>query len=117
MSIYRRVLRYYRPFLPQTIVGLLLSVVGIALNLLKPWPFKIIVDNIIPHPRNIFLTTHSFGLSRNIHLSTAEQIALLCLALVVLQFLWGVINWITNYLLVKVGLQALLKLRTDLYAY
>src|SRR5438477_3057603 len=26
-------------------------------------------------------------------------------------------NWITNYLFVKIGLQALLKLRTDLYAY
>ena len=35
----------------------------------------------------------------------------------VIQFLWGVINWATNYILVKVGLQALLKLRTDLYAY
>ena len=41
----------------------------------------------------------------------------LCLALVVIQFLWGVCNWATNYLLVKVGLQALLKLRTDLYAH
>src|SRR5580704_1009129 len=41
----------------------------------------------------------------------------LCLLLVVIQFLWGVINWITNYLLVKIGLQALLKLRTDLYSY
>src|SRR6267143_3497915 len=32
-------------------------------------------------------------------------------------FLWGIINWITNYLFVKIGLQALLKLRTDLYSY
>ncbi|MGH7982984.1 MAG: ABC transporter ATP-binding protein, partial [Candidatus Udaeobacter sp.] len=34
-----------------------------------------------------------------------------------IQFLWGIINWITNYLFVKIGLQALLKLRTDLYSY
>ena len=27
------------------------------------------------------------------------------------------INWITNYIFVKIGLQALLKLRTDLYSY
>ncbi len=47
MSIYRRVLRYYRPFLGQTIFGLLLSLVGIGLNLLKPWPFKIIVDDFL----------------------------------------------------------------------
>ena len=36
MSIYRRVLKYYRPFLPQTLLGLVLSLVGIGLNLLKP---------------------------------------------------------------------------------
>ena len=104
MSIYRRVLRYYRPFLPQTVVGLLLSLIGIGLNLLKPWPFKIIVDDFLrpnPTPRGDWHT----------------WIPLLCLALVVIQFLWGLINWVTNYLLVKIGLQALLKLRTDLYAY
>ncbi len=104
MSIYRRVLRYYRPFLGQTILGLFLSVVGIGLNLLKPWPFKIIVDNFLrtgPAIRNDWRT----------------WIPLLCLALVVIQLLWGIINWITNYLFVKIGLQALLKLRTDLYSY
>src|SRR5437868_4211225 len=117
MSIYRRVLRYYRPFLPQTVAGLLLSIVGIGLNLLKPWPFKIIVDQILPtvgtNARQVHLFTGSN--SRSFDVNTA--IALLCLALVVIQILWGIMNWITNYLLVKVGLQALLKLRTDLYAY
>jgi len=103
MSIYRRVLRYYRPFLGQTIFGLLLSLIGIGLNLLKPWPFKIIVDD--------FLRAGP-AISGNWRL----LILLLCLALVVIQLLWGIINWITNYLFVKIGLQALLKLRTDLYS-
>jgi ATP-binding cassette subfamily B protein/subfamily B ATP-binding cassette protein MsbA len=103
MSIYRRVLRYYRPFLPQTIFGLVLTVAGIGLNLLKPWPFKIIVDD--------FLRGNSTARS-----NWRTWIALLCLALVAIQLLWGIINWITNYLFVKIGLQALLKLRTDLYS-
>jgi ATP-binding cassette, subfamily B, bacterial len=103
MSIYRRVLRYYRPFLPQTIFGLLLMVAGIGLNLLKPWPFKIIVDD--------FLRGNSTARG-----NWRTWIALLCLALVAIQLLWGIINWITNYLFVKIGLQALLKLRTDLYS-
>src|SRR5205814_1167192 len=47
MAIYRRILRYYRPFLGQTVFGLLLSLFGIGLNLLKPWPFKIIVDDFL----------------------------------------------------------------------
>src|SRR5215472_4095193 len=113
MSIYRRVLRYYQPFWGQTILGLLLSLVGIGLNLLKPWPFKIIVDDCLPHmiPR-----TSGIGFSMGTRYDKTI-ILLLCLALVVIQFLWGIINWITNYLFVKIGLQALLKLRTGLYAY
>jgi ATP-binding cassette subfamily B protein len=104
MSIYRRVLRYYRPFLWQTIFGLCLSLLGVGLNLLKPWPFKIIVDD--------FLRAGSA-----IRPDWRTWVLLLCLALIGIQFLWGIINWITNYLFVKIGLQALLKLRTDLYSY
>jgi ATP-binding cassette, subfamily B, bacterial len=104
MSIYRRVLRYYRPFLGQTIFGLCLALLGIGLNLLKPWPFKIIVDD--------FLRA-----GPAIRPDWRFWVLLLCLAVIGIQVLWGIINWITNYLFVKIGLQALLKLRTDLYSY
>jgi ATP-binding cassette subfamily B protein len=105
MSIYRRVLAYYRPFSAQTALGLILSLAAIALSLLKPWPLKMIVDDVLqrnPQTR--------FGNSPNL-------IPLLCLAFVAIQLLWGLLNLASNYLFVKVGLQALLKLRTDLYAY
>jgi ATP-binding cassette subfamily B protein/subfamily B ATP-binding cassette protein MsbA len=119
--IYRRVLAYYRPFLRPTILALVLSLCGIGLNLLKPWPFKIIVDQIIPGPKtgtaaqdvfcaDIFDPAHS-------SLSRSQMVALLCLALVVIQLVWGALNWVTNYIFVKIGLEALLKLRTDLYSY
>jgi ATP-binding cassette subfamily B protein/subfamily B ATP-binding cassette protein MsbA len=104
MSIYRRVIRYYQPFWGKTIIGLFLSLLGIGLNLLKPWPFKIIVDDFLrptPAARGDWST----------------WVPLLCLALVVIQVAWGIINWITNYLFVKIGLQALLKVRTDLYSH
>src|SRR5438132_1990484 len=104
MSIYRRVLRYYRPFLGQTIFGLCLALIGIGLNLLKPCPFKIIVDDFL-------------GAGPAIRPDWRMWVLLLCLALIGIQLLWGIINWITNYLFVKIGLQALLKLRTDLYSY
>jgi ATP-binding cassette subfamily B protein len=105
MSIYRRVLAYYRPFAGRTLVGLLLSLAAIGFSLLRPWPFKIIVDDVLTaNPRA------RFGNSRDL-------IPLLCLALVGIQILWGLLNLASNYLFVKIGLQALLKLRTDLYAY
>lgn len=107
MSIYRRVFQYYRSFLPHTVAGLLLSIIGIGLNLLKPWPFKIIVDNVIPKIDHAYFSVEPRD----------RALVLLCLALVVIQFLWGVCNWATSYILVKVGLQALLKMRTDLYSH
>src|SRR3954467_10548950 len=105
MSIYRRVLAYYRPFSGQTALGLILSLAAIGLSLLKPWPFKIIVDDILGRNPNA-----RFGNSPGL-------IPLLCFALVGIQLVWGLLNLASNYLFVNIGLQALLKLRTDLYAY
>ena len=48
MTIYRRVLKYYRGFFGATLLGLIFSLASIGLNLLKPWPLKIIVDWVIP---------------------------------------------------------------------
>jgi ATP-binding cassette subfamily B protein len=116
MSIYRRVLKYYQPFLPQTFVGLFFSMLGIGLNLAKPWPFKIIVDDVLLHGSEYHGLPHiHFGFLPE--MGRTGIILFLCLVLVVLQILWGLTNWITNYLFVKMGLQALLKLRTDLYSH
>ena len=95
MSIYRRVLRYYRPFFPQTVVGLLLSLIGVGLSLLKPWPFKIIVDDFLRPGVTARGDWHTW-------------IPALCLALIVIQFLWGLMNWASNYILVKVGLSPMM---------
>jgi len=103
MSIYRRVIKYYRAFLPQTLLGLLLTLISIGLNLLKPWPVKIIFDDYLK--------------PINVPEDWRTKIAILCAAIVVIQLLWGLTNWATSYIFVKVGLQALLKLRTDIYAH
>src|SRR5436309_4241478 len=105
MSIYRRVLACYRPFSAQTALGLVLSLAAIGLSLLRPWPFKIIVDDILSRNPNA-----RFG-------NSPSLIPLRCLAVVAIQLRWGLLNLASNYLFVKIGLQALLKLRTDLYAY
>lgn len=111
MPIYSRVLRYYRPFVAQTTAGLALAMCGIGLNLLKPWPFKVIVDDLIPHRALTGQWAHVFGGDAQ------SALLVLCCALVVIQLMWGIVNWITNYLFVRIGLQALLALRTELYAY
>lgn len=97
-------------------LGLIFSLASIGLNLLKPWPLKIIVDWVIPR----------FSLGAQVKwpdsapwwLQDAKTVvALLCVALVAIQMLWAVCNYLSNYIFVKIGLQALLNLRTELYAH
>jgi ATP-binding cassette, subfamily B, bacterial len=113
--IYRRVLQYYRAFTGATLLGLAFSLASIGLNLLKPWPLKIIVDHVLPRHAQVF--RFALGRWRTPLLSAMGTVGLLCLALIFIQLFWGVCNYISNYIFVKAGLQALLKLRTELYAH
>ena len=117
MPLYRRTLAYFRPFAGQTLVATLLTLVSIAFNLLKPWPFKYIVDGVLAPADTAHARAHAeiarwFG-----GLNPQTTVLVLCLAIVVFHLVAGVVNLITNVLFVRVGLQALLKMRTDLYAY
>ena len=112
MSIYRRVLRYYQPFLRPTLLALAISLVTVGLNLLKPWPFGVIVDQILP--------MHAPGMMRRVVVPAqdpAHRVLALCAFLVAVTLASGLLGLWSNFLFVRVGLQALLKLRTDLYAY
>jgi ATP-binding cassette subfamily B protein len=115
MSVYRRALLYFRPFLGETVLGTVLMVAGIGLGLLKPWPLAIIINEILT-PGNTQRATpflkHWFG-----PMTQPSMILLLCGSIVLIYFLAGLLNMITNIIFVRVGLQSLLKLRTDLYSY
>ncbi len=116
MSTYRRALAYYRPFLRPTIVAVLLTLVSIAFGLLRPWPFAFIVDHVLPlagkgaHD----LTVLGNDLSG---WSLPSIVALMCGLIVTFHIVSGLLNLCTGVLFLRVGLQALLRLRTELYAY
>ena len=92
-----------------------LTLANIGFNLLKPWPFKFIVDGVLDKTAGTADTRELlqkwFGDS-----GSATVILWLCVAMVLISLLGGLINLVSNYLFVHVGLQALLKLRTDLYS-
>jgi ATP-binding cassette, subfamily B, bacterial len=118
--IYQRVLKYYRGFLTRSLIALGFSFAAIGLNLLKPWPFKIIVDQILPGRLNVFqfACPPLFGSAiKTPALDATQAIALLCLAMIVIQLLWSLLSLASNYMFVKIGLQSLLRLRTELYAH
>ena len=117
MGVYRRTLSYYRPFWVETALALLLSLVVTALNLLKPWPFKYIVDGILSPVTDATRPAHEqlqqwFGA-----MPGSQVILVLCLAMIAITFVAGLVNLFSNYLLIGVGLKALLRIRTELYAY
>jgi ATP-binding cassette subfamily B protein/subfamily B ATP-binding cassette protein MsbA len=112
MGVFQRAFRYYRPFMPETIFGASLTLAGIAVNLLKPWPFKIIVDDILPgNP------THDFFKRYLAATDAKTAILVLSASLVAIHFVGGLLNLANNITFIRVGLQSLFKLRTELYAY
>jgi len=115
VNIYARTIRYFRPFLWATAGGVALTLANIAFNLLKPWPFKFIVDGVLDKTAGTAdtraLVERWFGAAE-----PALAILWLCVAMVAISLIGGLVNLASNYLFVHVGLQALLKLRTDLYS-
>ncbi|GAB4245045.1 MAG: ABC transporter transmembrane domain-containing protein [Candidatus Methylacidiphilales bacterium] len=112
MKLYRRILGYYRPFTGRLILALILLVLTIGLNLLKPWPVTLMIDDVLKAPGPLY---HVAGWSQGLSLAAAA--AVLAGAVVVVHVLWGAFNLVTNYLLIDIGLRALLRVRTELYAY
>ena len=115
MSIYRRALAYYRPFLRASIAAVLLTLIGIALGLLRPWPFAFIVDHVLPaagQPHQLSVLGHDLS-----SWSLPGIVALMCGFIVLFHLISGVLNLISGVIFLRVGLQALLRLRTELYAY
>ena len=110
MSIYARVIRYYRPYLPEILLALLLLVVTVALNLLKPWPVKWAIDTLIPHAT----TGHAIPFHGHA-LGTRQALAVAAWSVVAIYLFNGLFNVANNYLLVDIGLKALLHLRTQVY--
>ncbi len=117
MSIYARALRYFRPYLLPTLGGVALSFAAIVLNSLKPWPLRYIIDGVLPvepsagtEQAKSFIA-HWFGGA-----SPAAATFWLCALLVGISLAWGLVNLASSYLFIRVGLQSLMRLRTDLYA-
>ena len=115
MSIYLRTLRYFRAYTGQTILALLLMAVSIGLNLLAPWPVKYLIDGVLQSK-----TATGVAASREIvahwlgWASPQGAALLLALVLMVITVLGGLVNVFSNALFIKVGLKALLHLRTQI---
>src|SRR5512143_2422822 len=116
-SVYLRTLFYFRAFTGQTLLALLIMSAGIGLSLLKPWPFKYIVDGVLSGDASHgsadakALIAKWFGST-----DAVGAVLALCAALVAISLLSGLLTLLSNALLIRIGLKALLHLRTQLYS-
>ena len=116
MPIYRRALAYYRPFLAPTLTAVALTLVSIAFGLLRPWPFAYIVDRVLP-AASASGGHHLSALGCDLSAWSLPAIVLLMCALIVtFHLLAGLLNLFTGVIFLRVGLQSLLRLRTEIYA-
>ena len=117
MFIYVRALRYFRLYFWPTLAGVLLTFVAIIVNSLKPWPFKYIVDGVLPSDSAHGTEEARASIAHWFGAAPPEHVAFwLCVILVAVTVVGALINLVANYLFIRVGLKALLRLRTDLYA-
>ena len=116
-SISRRVFRYFRPLLRPTVAGLGLTFVTTLISLLQPWPFKIIIDELLPGSAHFQAGafTHTIAPWLGGPWDVRSNVLLLAGLLIAFHLVNGLLGLATAYLYIKVGLRALLQLRTDLF--
>lgn len=113
LAPYRRAAWYFRDLKARTCVALGFSLLAIGLNLLKPWPIKLLIDGVLVPSEPGAGTLPWLPLSGS---PAHWQVGVLCLALVGIHLAWGLANLMSNYLLLHTGLLGLLRLRTDIYS-
>jgi ATP-binding cassette subfamily B protein/subfamily B ATP-binding cassette protein MsbA len=111
MTLYRRVIGYYRPYLGTIVFSLFLLLIGVNLNLLKYWPIQWVIDHVITVGPGGTVHWH------RVDLPAGEAALLAAAVMVVIYLLAGAFGFWRNYLSIEIGLKALLQLRTQLYAY
>jgi ATP-binding cassette subfamily B protein/subfamily B ATP-binding cassette protein MsbA len=108
----RRAISYLRPYRLRFSSGVLLTLLGIALDLVKPLPLALVLDVVLGHEAMPAWLLPLFG--------GMGEVALLswaALAIVVVTFARGAVTLASNYLTIQTGQHMVNDLRTALYAH
>ena len=108
----RRVLVYLKPHSGRMAVGIVLTVAGVGVELLKPIPLAIVLDTVLQgRPLPATLAPWLSGVPSNLLLGGAA------VAIVLLALLAGALTLASNYLTIDVGQRMVNDMRVDLYAH
>jgi len=104
-----RILRRLRPYRLLFLLAIAQVLAIGLLELAKPWPLKIVVDNV--------LAGVALPWARGAALGARGLLALACVAMVVIYALLGVLAVSSNWLTIAIGQRLVNDLRSDLYAH
>jgi ATP-binding cassette subfamily B protein len=103
----RLLARYLPGEMRPVLLGFVLVLGASGAALLQPWPLKLVLDHVVGNqPATGWLTQHY---------SKTGLLALLCLALLVIELVMGLFNVLSAYLLNAVALRMVFKLRCNLF--
>lgn len=105
----KKTLRYLRPYKFPFLIALAQVFIMSGCELLKPWPLKVIIDNVLsgkPAP---------WGLEKVY--TPATLLILAAIGLVVIYIVLGGITLLNNYTTIKIGQKMVNDIRRDLYAH
>ena len=104
-----KVRSYLKPYLPAFVFALIQVIFISALELLKPWPLKVIIDNVLSD------NALPFGFSFNWSSETLLIIA--CTGLVVVYLILSALRLLNDYTTIRIGQNMVNDLRRDLYSH
>jgi len=107
VKIHRRVALYYQPFSGAIMGALLLMVLAIGFNLLKPWPIKYVVDQLLIEEGTLpwWIPADTFG----------GALLAAVVALMLIHVCWGILNMLSQYWLIEIGMRAMVRLRAECF--
>jgi ATP-binding cassette subfamily B protein/subfamily B ATP-binding cassette protein MsbA len=108
-----RMLRYARPYWKSILVLIATMGVDIALDLLKPWPLKLVIDDVLSHEKPPQVVTSVLPGSSSPH----GLLAWAAIATVAIFALGMASSTFYNYFSLRVGQRMTVELASDLFAH
>ena len=107
-----RALMFFRPDATRVAVVLVLMIVSIGLNILKPWPLALIVDAVLGSKAFPAFASPIFS-----QWTQSAQLCVLIVVLLVVHLSHAGISAVQNYMAIGIGLRGLQRVRNEVFGW
>lgn len=114
LRVYRVLVPHLRTYWKWFVLAYLALFASVVMNLLKPWPLKLILDHILldkPQPAPVILLSSLAGHDR------LMLLALFCIGIVAIFFLEGLFSYTNRYFLASAGENAINDIRQQVFGH